>query len=34
VGLETLGERLRADIEAAGALLKLPPHVGAWARKP
>jgi hypothetical protein len=33
VGLDTLGERLRADAEA-GVPVMLPPHVGARARKP
>jgi SAM-dependent methyltransferase len=33
VGLETLAERLRADVEA-GVPVMLPPHVGARARKP
>jgi hypothetical protein len=33
VGLDTLGARLRADVEA-GAPTMLPPHVCAWARKP
>jgi SAM-dependent methyltransferase len=31
VGLETLGERLRAESKAP---VMLPPHVSAWARKP
>jgi hypothetical protein len=33
VGLDTVGARLRADAEA-GVPVMLPPHVGAWARKP
>src|SRR5262249_12918014 len=33
VGLDPLGARLRGDVEA-GAPAMLPPHVGAWARKP
>jgi hypothetical protein len=33
VGLDTLGARLRADVEARAPAM-LPPHVGAWARVP
>jgi hypothetical protein len=34
VGLDTLGQRLRAEVDASGEPVLLPPHVGAWARKP
>jgi ubiquinone/menaquinone biosynthesis C-methylase UbiE len=34
VGLETLGQRLRAEVEETGAPAMLVPHVCAWARKP
>jgi hypothetical protein len=34
VGLDTLRQRLRAEVAVTGAPAMLPPHVCAWARKP
>jgi len=34
VGIDTLAERLRAEVVASGGVIKTPDLVGAWARKP